>query len=226
MVSSPIFGVFITLFAYFFAVKISKMLKTTFANPLLISIFLVISILHLFKIPYDKYMIGASYIQFMILPATILLAVPFYKNLNIFLKYKKPIILASLAGAVTSMLFIYVCGRIFRLDRPLLVSLLPKSITTATGMPLAEQNGGLSSIASFAITITGIAGSILSDHMFKILDIKDHMHKGSILGTASHAIGTSKAIEISEKCSAISGLALVLTGLITVVIFPFAMLLI
>ncbi|MDO5717730.1 MAG: LrgB family protein [Tissierellia bacterium] len=220
--NNPIFGLFLTFLAYYLGLKISEKVGSGLLNPLLIAIIISISVLKAFKIDYSDYMIGASMIQFMIMPATVALAIPFYKNFDIFLEYKFAIIAGSFVGSLTALISIIAFGKLFNLKETVLISILPKSITTAIALPLAEEYGGIGSISSFAITITGLTGVIICEDLFKILKMHGDIPKGASLGTSAHAIGTSKALGISETAGAIGGLCIVLTGFITVILFPFA----
>lgn len=217
---NPIVGIFITLLSYMIALEIHKNLKSPWTNPLLIGILINLMIIFISPVSYDDYKVGAASIQFFIAPATICLVLPFYKNLDIFLKYKKAIFLGSLSGALTSMASIVILGRMFGLSKELMTSLLPKSVTAAISLPLGLSYGGLGSLISFTILIVGLFGTMISEKAFEVLRIKNDIVKGVALGTTSHAVGTSKALEISEVAAAISGLCIVLTGIITVLFFP------
>lgn len=165
-------------------------------------------------------MVGGAFIQFLIMPATVALAVPFYHNFDVFKKYKWPILIGSAVGSLTALLSIYIMGKLFGLDRNVFISILPKSITTAIALPLTEEYGGIPSITSFAISITGLLGVIICDFLVEKLKIDIDIAKGAALGTASHAVGTTKALTISEIAGAISGLCIVIAGFITVLLFP------
>lgn len=216
----PITGIFLTLLSYYLALKIRQQVKSNWANPLLTGIVINLLLLFLTPIKYDEYMLGATAVQFFMAPATVCLVFPFYKNLDIFLKYKKAILLGSFSGAVTSMVSIILLGKLLGLNEEMMVSLLPKSITTAISLPLGLSFGGLGPLISFTVLIVGLFGAMISEKAFEILRIENDIARGVSLGTASHAAGTAKAFEFSEVTAAISGLCIVLTGMITVLLFP------
>lgn len=220
MLNSPVFGIFLSVICFYFGTLVNKRFKSSLLNPLLVAIIIIIIILKAFNISYDDFMVGGAFIQFMIMPTTVALAVPFYRNFDVFLKYKWPILIGSAVGSITALTSILIMGKYFGLDRNVLISILPKSITTAIALPLTKEFGGIPSITSFAISITGLLGVIVCDFLLKRLKIDIDIAKGAALGTASHAIGTSKALTISEIAGAISGLCIVIAGFITVLLFP------
>jgi len=153
-------------------------------------------------------------------PATVCLALPLYEQLKV-LKKRLPAILAGIAaGTVTSLLVVWLLCWLFSLDRSLTVSLLPKSITTAMGMVLSEQNGGIAPLTTVVIIVTGILGSLMGPALCKLLRLKDPVSQGVALGTASHVVGTSKANEMGEIQGAVSSLSLACAGILTAILFP------
>lgn len=219
--TKAIFGIFTTLLAYYLGLKVNKKFKLAIFNPMIIGIGLSILLIKLTGASYEDYMIGGSYISFLVGLATVSLAGPFYTNLDTFLKYKKAIIIGSVAGALSSMVCIIALGKLFGLDRAVLVSLLPKSITTAIGSPLSSLYGGDYSITAVSIALTGIFGSIIFDKAFKILRIESQVAKGAALGTSAHAMGTSSALSLSQEAGAISGVCIVIAGIFSVLAMPF-----
>ena len=129
----------------------------------------------------------------------------------------KAIILSVLAGSITSMGVILVMAMLFGLSHEEYVTLLPKSITTAIGMGVSEELGGYVTITVAVIIVTGILGNIIGETVCKVFRIKNPISRGLALGTSAHAIGTTKAMEMGEVEGAMSSLAIVVAGLITVV---------
>lgn len=218
MSTSPFFGITLSLFTFYIGIILQEKTKKNYLNPLPVSIVLTIAILQLLKVSYGDYMVGGSFIQMMIPPASVVLVVPLYRNWDIFLANKREVLLGSLVGSLMAVLSILLLSHLFGLDRQTVVSLLPKSITSAIGLPLSEEYGGVQSITAFAIAVTGITGLILSEPIFKLLGITDPVTRGCALGTSAHAIGTTKAQEYGDISAAISGLSLFLAGIFTVVL--------
>ena len=186
-------------------------------NPLLISIALVIIILLATNIDYDTYNQSAKYLSYLLTPATVALAIPLYLQLERLKKNFVAIIVSLTAGALTSMGVILIMSVLFHFTHEEYVTMLPKSITTAIGMGVSEELGGIVTITVDVIIITGILGNILAEFVLKIFKISDPVAKGLSLGAASHAIGTAKAMEMGEIEGAMSSLAIVVSGLLTVV---------
>lgn len=220
MANSLYFGMAISVAAYMFGIWLKKKVKWQVCNPLLISTVLVILFLTLTHITYDEYMEGAQYISYFLTPATVCLAIPLYKQLEMLKRNKLAVLCGILAGVVANAVMVFVMCLLFRLEHVHYVTFLPKSITTAIGMGVSEEAGGIVILTIVSIMITGIGGVILSEGLFKLFRLKDPVAKGLALGTASHAIGTSKALEMGEIEGAMSSLAIAVTGLVTVVVVP------
>ena len=186
-------------------------------NPLIIAIVLVSGVLLLFKIPYESYNEGGSIINMFLAPATSCLAVSVYTRVELLKRNWLPILAGCVAGSLTSMGSVFLLCRLFGLDEAMTYSLLPKSVTTPIAVGIAEGHGGISSITVAAVILTGIMGSILAPFLIRIFRVKDAMTAGLAIGACSHAVGTSKAIEIGETEGAMSGLAIGICGIVTVV---------
>lgn len=218
--TSPIFGVLISIIAYEIGALIKQKFKLSIFNPLLIAIIILIVFLLKFNIKYNDYDKGGQVISFFLAPATVALALPLYKKFSLFKKNALPIIVGILCGAISGMICVIVLSKLFNLSDKLTKSLIPKSITTPIGMALSRQLGGIPSIAVVAIIITGILGSIIGPFLYKILKINDKVAMGIAMGSASHAVGTAKAIEIGEIEGAMSSLTIAISGIMTVIIAP------
>lgn len=215
--SSVFFGVFVTLLAYFIGLKIKQKTGLAIMNPILIAVVLMMGVLVLFDIDYGVYSKSASYISSLLTPATICLAVPLYEQLSLLKKHPLAIFAGIASGVVTSMLCVLVLSLLFGLDHAAYVTLLPKSITTAIGMGVSAELGGHVSITVAIIIITGILGNIIAETVCRILRITEPIAIGIAIGTSSHAIGTSRAMEIGKIEGAMSSLSIVVSGLLTVV---------
>jgi len=220
IITSPVFGVIISLIAYEIGALIKQKLKLSIFNPLLIAIIILIGFLLKFNIKYDDYNNGGQVISFFLAPATVALALPLYKKFSLFKENAMPILVGILCGTISGIISVIALGKLFNLSGELTKSLIPKSITTPIGMALAKQLGGLPSIAVVAIIITGILGSIIGPFLYKILKINDKVAMGIAMGSASHAVGTAKAMEIGEIEGAMSSLTIAISGIMTVLIAP------
>lgn len=216
LANSTFFGALISLVGYEFGLLMKKKFKLAILNPLLISVVCVIGVLLIFHIDYDSYNEGARYISYLLTPATVSLAVPLYEQFHLLKKHIRAIAAGILSGVLASLLGVLALSKIFGLDRELYVTLLPKSITTAIGMGVSEELGGIVTITVAVIVVTGILGNIIAEFVFRIFRIEEPVAKGLALGTASHAIGTAKAMELGEVEGAMSSLAIAVAGLITV----------
>lgn len=224
-VNSATIGVVISLLAYQIGTFLRNKTKKAIFNPLLVSVILVIAFLLLFKIDYENYNHSAKYLSYLLTPATVSLAIPLYEKLDLLKKHFGAIIIGILSGVLTSLVSIWGMSVLFGLSHSEYVTLLPKSITTSIGIGVSEELGGYVSITATSIIITGILGNIIGEFICKCFRINNAISKGLALGTSSHAIGTSKAMELGEVEGAMSSLSIVVAGLLTVVLASvFAML--
>lgn len=218
IMETPIFAVLISLLAFELGILINKKTKIALFNPLMIAIATVMLVLIILKIPLEKYQSGGNLISFFLTPATVILAVPLYKNIAALKKDWVAIISGVLVGSVTAIVSVYLLGKAFSLSPELLASLIPKSITTPLGIELSQQIGGIPSVTVAAIIITGITGAVFAPAVLKMFRIKDATSQGIAIGTSAHALGTTKAVELGETQGAMSGLAIGLAGITTVII--------
>lgn len=214
---SLFFGAVISLLAYEFGLILKKKFKLAVLNPLLIAVVCVIGVTQVLHIDHETYNESAKYISYLLTPATVCLAVPLYEQLNLLRKNLKAVIAGLLAGVVASMGGVWICAKVFGLNHQEYVTLLPKSITTAIGMGVSEELGGIVTITVAAIIITGILGNIIADVVFRVFGIHDPVARGLALGNSAHAIGTARAMEMGEIEGAMSSLAIAVAGLLTVI---------
>ena len=214
--TSPYFGVALSVIAFGAGVRIQQKTKLPLCNPLIIAIVLIIGVLLVFKIPYDSYNKGGEIINMFLAPATACLAVSIFTKLSILKKYWLPIIVGCIAGSLASMASVYGMCRLFRLDQSLTMSMLPKSVTTPIAVSVAQAHGGVVPVTVVAVIFTGILGSIAAPLLIRIFKVSDSVAAGLAIGACSHAVGTSKAIEIGEVEGAMSGLAIGICGVVTV----------
>ena len=218
--SSATIGVVISLLAYEIGAFLRKKTKKTFMNPLLISIVLVIVFLLVFDIEYENYNRSAQYISYLLTPATVSLAIPLYRQIELLKKNIWAILIGISSGVLTSLVCVLLLSLIFGLSHAEYVTLLPKSITAAIGMVVSEELGGYATITVAIIAVTGILGNMVAESVCKFIRIKSPIARGLAIGTSSHAAGTSKAMEMGQIEGAMSSLAIVIAGLLTVVLAP------
>lgn len=215
--NSLCFGAVLSLTAYEIGLLMKRKWKLAIFNPTLISVIAIIGVLNIFKIDYEKYNEGAKYISYFLTPATVCLAVPLYEQLELLKKNLKAVAAGITAGVAASLGGVFVLAKLFGLSQELYVTMLPKSITTAIGMGISEELGGIVTITVAVIIITGILGNVFAEAICKMFHITEPIAVGLAIGTSSHALGTAKAIELGEVEGAMSGLAIAVAGLLTVV---------
>ncbi|MGI6007448.1 MAG: LrgB family protein [Ruminococcus sp.] len=217
---SVYFGFFLSLAAYFLGIKIRKVCRLGIFNPLLVAIVLIIAFLCAAHIPYEDYNRGADYLTYLLTPATVCLALPLYRQIKILKEYWLPVLCGLAAGCASTMILVVGMCTLMRMDHQLMVSLLPKSITTAIAIGVAEEIGGLSPVTVAAVVATGIMGAVTANMVFKLFRINNPVAQGLALGASAHAIGTTKALEMGEIQGAMSSLAIVVSGILTVAVAP------
>ena len=221
LINSTFFGVMISIVTYELGVFIKKKWKLAVFNPLLISMIIIIAVLIVGDIDYDTYNEGAKYLSYFLTPATVCLAVPLYEQVELLKKQKAAILAGIVSGALTSAVCVLVMCMLFGLNHEQYVTLLPKSITTAIGMGVSEELGGIVTITVAVIIITGVIGNMFAEQICRLFHIEESIAKGIAIGSASHAVGTAKAMEMGEIEGAMSSLSIAVSGLITVVFASF-----
>ena len=209
-------GVALSLVSYWIGVMLKKKFKFGLFNPLLIAIVISIIVLLIGKIDYNTYNEGAKYLSWLLTPATVCLAIPLYEQWELLKQNYKAVLFGLLAGTVTSLTTVFVLAKLCGLSHEEYVTLLPKSITTAIGMGVSEELGGYVTITVAVIIITGVLGNMFGELICKLFKITEPISKGLAFGASSHAIGTAKALEIGEVEGAMSGLAIAVSGILTV----------
>lgn len=221
ILSSAFFGIFLTIFSFYIAGGISKRIKSPLANPLLLATIICIAVMKLLHVSYDDYMEGAQFVSMFLVPVTAMLGLSIYRQRKILKEQFLPIVAGCLFGSLLSMGSTVMLCRILVLHDDIMCSLLPKSVTTAIALDISDQLGGLRSVTLMAVIICGIGGAIIHPLIIKLLRLKDQVAIGVAFGTASHAIGTAKALEIGEVEGAVSGVAMGVAGICTVIIALF-----
>ena len=216
IMSSPFFGIWLSIAAFWIGVKLQKKTGLVICNPLIIAIVLVSGTLLLLKIPYESYEAGGSVINMFLAPATACLAVSIYTKASLLKENWIPVVTGAVCGSLASMGSVFLMCRLFSLDEAMPVSLKPKSVTTPIAVSISEGHGGMVPITVVAVIFTGILGSVLAPGLIRLFRVKDPVTAGIAIGACSHAVGTSKALELGETEGAMSGLAIGICGILTV----------
>lgn len=217
VINSTTIGIVISVLGYELGMLLKRKFKLAVFNPLLISIIFVIICLGIFNVDYESYNKSAQYLGYLLTPATVCLAIPLYQQIRLLKENIWAIFLGILSGVLTSLGCILAFTLLFGFNHKEYVTLLPKSITTAIGMGVSEELGGYVTITVAVIIITGVLGNMLADVVCKIFRITNPVAKGIGIGTASHAIGTAKAMEMGEIEGAMSSLSIVIAGILTMI---------
>lgn len=214
--NSLFFGVALSIGTFILGTLVKKKWNFFLFNPLLVAITLTITTLLVLRIEYDSYNEGAKYLTYLLTPATVALAIPLYEQLQLLRKNLTAILIGIASGVLCSGVSIFAMALLFGLSHTQYVTLLPKSITTAIGIGLSAELDGYVAITVSAIIFTGLIGNIAGDLLCRLLHIKHPIAKGIAIGTATHVMGTSKAMEVGEIEGAMSSLSVAVAGIMTV----------
>lgn len=222
---SAVWGVLLTLAAFALGTLLNHRTGKAILNPLLLGSIFVIVFLSVLHLPYADYQASAAPVNYLLLPATVSLAIPLYEKLDLLRKNAAAILAGITVGTLLSLGSAFVLALVLKLEHTQYVTLLPKSVTTAISMDVSAELGGIAALTGAIVILTGIAGNLLAESVCKWFHITDPIAKGIGIGTSSHAIGTSKALQMGEVEGAMSGLAIAVAGVLTAVLCPvFAML--
>lgn len=217
---SAVWGVLLTLAAFALGTLLNRRAGKAILNPLLLGSIFVIVFLSVLHIPYADYKASAAPVNYLLLPATVSLAIPLYEKLDLLRKNAAAILAGITVGTLLSLGSAFVLALVLKLEHIQYVTLLPKSVTTAISMDVSAELGGIAALTGAIVILTGIAGNLLAESVCKWFHITDPIAKGIGIGTSSHAIGTSKALEMGEAEGAMSGLAIAVAGVLTAVLCP------
>ncbi len=217
---SVYFGAALSLVCFAIGLELKKRFHYELCNPLLIAMILVIIILKVFHIEFEDYDNGAKYITYLMQPATVCLAIPLYKQIQVLKKNVAAILIAIFSGCITHIVVVVGLGVLFGVDMKLITSILPKSVTTPIALGITQELNGIAAVTVIGVVIAGMLGSIIAPMLYKLIRVTEPVAQGLGLGTASHAVGTSKAVELGEIQAAMSSLAIVVTGIMTVILVP------
>lgn len=217
LANSVYFGVAVSVLSYLLGAFLRKKTGFFLFHPLLVAIVITLLAVVASGMTYEQYNAGARYLSYLLTPATVCLAIPLYEQISLLRKNYKAILAGILSGTLTSLGSIWVMARLFGLSHAEYVTLLPKSVTTAIGMGISEELGGVVPLTVAVIVITGILGNLIGSLVCKLFRIREPIARGVALGTSAHAIGTTRAMEMGDTEGAMSGLSIAVAGIITVV---------
>ena len=220
ILSIGVWGVALTLSCFALGTWINKKTGQALCNPLLLGSIFVIVFLSLVQIPFGEYKESVSFLSYLLLPATVSLAVPLYEQWLPMKRNAKAVLCGILAGSVTSMISVIAMSWLLKLDPVLSASLMPKSVTSAIGAEVAVELGGIGSLAGALIILTGIVGNLSATALCRICRLHDPIARGVAIGTGSHAVGTSRALQMGRIEGAVSSLSIAVAGVLTAAICP------
>lgn len=220
LLSSTFFGVSISLLTYFFGMFLRKKFNYAIVNPLLISAILTITFLLVFDVDYTTYNQGAQYLSVFLTPATICLAVPLYRQLQVLKQNVVTVIVPISCGVIAHAITLISLSKLFDVEEILTLSLLSKSVTTPIAVGICHELNGIEVVTIMGVMIAGIIGAVFGPIVCNLLKIKEPIAQGLGIGSASHAIGTSKVLEMGELQGAMSSLAIVVTAILNVIVVP------
>lgn len=220
LLNSTYFGVVLSLICYWIALKISAKVKSTLCNPLLLASAMIVMVLMMLNVDYETFDKGASHLTYFLTPVTVCLAVPLHRQFQVLKSNLKAVLLGIGAGCIACLITIVGVSLAFSFSQELTASVLPKSITTAIAIGLSEEIGGMPAVTVACVVITGIFGACTASAFFKMFKIEEPVAQGLATGASAHAIGTSRALELGEVQGAMSSLAIVVTGIMTVILVP------
>ena len=218
--NSIFFGVFLTIFVYQMAVLLQKKTKITLLNPLLVSMIVIIAFLSVTGIPYETYEQGARLIGSFLTPLTVCLAVPLYRQMRVLKDNVAAVLISIACGCVAHAATMIALAKLLGVENILRDSLMSKSVTTAIALGVTEELGGIQGVTIIGVLVAGIMGAVVGPAVLRLVKVDHPVAFGLGIGAGSHAIGTSKALEIGEVQGAMSSLAIVVTGVMTVVMVP------
>lgn len=223
IMSNPIILLAITFGIYYVARQIQKWTGWIVLNPILITIASLIALLQLTGISYETYEQGGQYIEFWLKPAIVALGVPLYQNLGQIRRQLLPILMSQLVGCLVGLVSVTLIASALGASHEVIVSLAPKSVTTPIAMEVCKTSGGIPSLTAAIVVIVGLFGAIFGFKILEVWHVRNPFSQGISMGTAAHAVGTSRAMEKGETYGAYSSLGLILNGVLTALLTPFVL---
>ena len=223
IMSNPIILLAITFGIYYVARQIQKWTGWVVLNPILITIAALIALLQLTGISYETYEQGGQYIDFWLKPAIVALGVPLYQHLGQIRRQLLPILMSQLVGCLVGLVSVTLIASALGASHEVIVSLAPKSVTTPIAMEVCKTSGGIPSLTAAIVVIVGLFGAVFGFKILEVWHVRNPFSQGISMGTAAHAVGTSRAMEKGEIYGAYSSLGLILNGVLTALLTPFVL---
>ena len=221
LLTNKYFLIALTFCIFVVAQILQKRTGIKLLNPILLSIVVLICLLMGLGIDYETYNEGGKYIDFWLKPAVVALGVPLYRQLGSIKKQMLPLLIAEIAGCVIGIISVVLIAELLGASREVILSIAPKAVTTPIAMEISTATGGIPSLTAAVVVCTGIFGAMAGFSMARISRLRSQIATGLSIGTASHAVGTSAAMERSQRYGAYSSLGLTLNGLFTALLAPF-----
>ena len=220
VITSPIFGIMVSILAYLMGMLIFRRFPHPITTPLLLATFFIITFLKISNISYTDYYVGGSYLNMLIVPSTVALGIPLYRSFHLMKHHIRSILSGILIACIVNTTFTALIAKAFGIKYLLAVSLFPKSVTTAMAVGIIDKMGGITTVTLVVVVITGILTSVLGPVFLKLLKIDDPVAIGLSLGGTGPAIGTGTALKYGHVEGAMAGLAIGVTGIVYVIISP------
>lgn len=220
VVTNPLFGLTLSILAYFIAAQIHRKWTNPATNPLLLAVILVIIFLKATNISYGDYYVGGSYLNTLIIPSTVALGIPLFEAFKLMKFHARSIIAGVVIGAIVNTTLTALLAKAFGMNFFLAISLFPKSVTTAMAIGITSKMGGMTTITLVVVVATGILTSVIGTVLLDLFGIKDRVAKGVALGGTGHAIGTGAAMQLGQIEGAMAGLSIGVTGIVYVIVSP------
>lgn len=217
---SPVWGLILTLLGYYIGIQLHRKTGLAVLQPVVTGSVFIILVLLVTGADIELYRQQNLVIDYFLSLTAVVLAVPLYRSIYLLKKYAVPILAGVFCGTAAGMVTAIAVGRLIGTDFEVLLSMLPKSATTAIGVPVSEITGGIPSITLVLIIITGTVGAVCGPELLKLMRVKNPIARGIAIGTVSHAVGTSRAFKEGEIIGAMSSLAMALAGTMTAFLVP------
>lgn len=223
LLTNPIILLAITFAFYYLARQLQKQTGWVILNPILLTIAALILLLQVTGVSYDSYQEGGRYIEFWLKPAIVALGVPLYQHLGQIRRQWLPILVSQLIGCLIGVISVVLIASAMGASREVIVSLAPKSVTTPIAMEVCKATGGIPSLTAAIVVCVGLFGAVCGFKILEVWHVRNPFSQGIGMGTASHAVGTSRAMEKGEHIGAYSSLGLIFNGVLTALLTPFVL---
>lgn len=220
---NPTLLLFLTLALYATGIYLTAKYKWVIFNPIILSVATMIAYLYFLKIPVEKYTEAGHYIDILLKPSVVALAIPLYTQWDNIKKQLFPILCSQAIGCLIGILSVTMIAHWLGAEKEIIISLAPKSVSTPIALDISNTLGGIPSITAFSVMITGIFGGMVGFRLMSLSRISNPVSKGIAMGTSAHAFGTMKALELSDKYGAFASVGMIINGIMTAAVAPIIM---